>query len=39
MMFGYDNIANGASLAMPSFFIYFGDIGPAGPYLPSLWTS
>lgn len=39
MMFGYDSIANGASLAMPSFFIYFGDIGPTGPYLPSLWTS
>lgn len=24
---------------MPAFFIYFGDIGPTGPYLPSVWTS
>lgn len=24
---------------MPAFFIYFGDFGPTGPYLPSMWTS
>jgi MFS family permease len=24
---------------MPSFLLYFGDIGPTGPYLPSIWTS
>jgi MFS family permease len=36
---GYDSIANGASIAMPSFLLYFGRIGPTGPYLPSIWTS
>ena len=39
MLLGYDSIANGASIAMPSFFLYFGDFGPSGPYLPSIWTS
>jgi MFS family permease len=39
MLNGYDSIANNASLAMPSFFLYFGSIGPDGPYLPSIWTS
>jgi MFS family permease len=24
---------------MPAFFIHFGDFGPTGPYLPSIWTS
>ena len=24
---------------MPAFFIYFGNFGPTGPYLPSIWTS
>ena len=24
---------------MPSFFLYYGSIGPEGPYLPSIWTS
>ncbi|KAH8669049.1 general substrate transporter [Xylariales sp. PMI_506] len=38
-MYGYDNIANGASISMPAFFLYFGSIGPTGPYLPSIWTS
>lgn len=38
-MFGYDTVVNGASISMPAFFIYFGDIGPTGPYLPSVWTS
>jgi MFS family permease len=39
MLMGYDSIANGASQAMPSFLLYFGEIGPTGPYLPSIWTS
>ncbi|KAH7389117.1 general substrate transporter [Cadophora sp. MPI-SDFR-AT-0126] len=39
MLFGYDTVVNGASISMPAFFIYFGDIGPTGPYLPSKWTS
>ena len=24
---------------MPAFLLYFGEIGPTGPYLPSIWTS
>jgi MFS family permease len=39
MAFGYDTVVNGASISMPAFFLYFGDIGPKGPYLPSVWTS
>ncbi|KAH7139947.1 general substrate transporter [Dactylonectria estremocensis] len=39
MMFGYDSIVNGASLSMPSFFMYFGDVNETGFYLPSIWTS
>ncbi|KAH6974144.1 general substrate transporter [Ilyonectria sp. MPI-CAGE-AT-0026] len=39
MMFGYDSIANGASLSMPAFQLYFGAMGETGPYLPSIWTS
>lgn len=39
MMYGYDNIANGASIAMPGFLLFFGEIGPTGPFLPTLWTS
>ncbi|RDW80047.1 hypothetical protein BP6252_04685 [Coleophoma cylindrospora] len=39
MLFGYDTIVNGASISMPSFLLYFGEIGPTGPYLPSKWTS
>ena len=35
MVFGYDTVANGASVSMPAFFLYFGAIGPTGPYLPS----
>jgi hypothetical protein len=30
MVFGYDTVVNGASILMPAFFIYFGDIAPAG---------
>ncbi|KAJ0340955.1 hypothetical protein KNSL1_011324 [Colletotrichum chrysophilum] len=37
--FAYDTTANGASISMPSFLLYFGDIGSTGPYLPSIWTS
>jgi MFS family permease len=32
-------IINGASISMPSFLLYFGEMGPTGPYLPSIWTS
>jgi MFS family permease len=39
MLFGYDTVANSASISMPAFFIFYGDIGPTGPYLPSIWTS
>ncbi len=35
MAFGYDTIANGASISMPAFFMYFGALGPTGYYLPS----
>lgn len=37
---GYDSIANGASLAMPAFLMYFGSVTPDGElYLPTVWTS
>ncbi|KAI0163704.1 general substrate transporter [Pestalotiopsis sp. NC0098] len=39
LVFGYDVTVNGASISMPSFLLYFGDINASGPYLPSLWTS
>ncbi|KAJ5660001.1 hypothetical protein N7507_006452 [Penicillium longicatenatum] len=40
MLYGYDSIVNGASVSMPSFLLYFGNIGPTGSaYLPSIWTS
>ncbi|KAF7554882.1 hypothetical protein G7Z17_g2604 [Cylindrodendrum hubeiense] len=39
MMFGYDSIANTASLSMPAFLLYFGEMAETGPYLPSIWTS
>lgn len=40
LVFGYDQIANGAAISMPSFLLYFGAMTPAGePYLPSIWTS
>ncbi|KAF4629180.1 hypothetical protein G7Y89_g8966 [Cudoniella acicularis] len=39
LVFGYDTIVNGASIAMPSFLLYFGKVGPDGLYLPSVWTS
>ncbi|KAH8652630.1 general substrate transporter [Tricladium varicosporioides] len=39
LVFGYDTVVNGASISMPSFLIYFGDVGPKGLYLPSVWTS
>ncbi|KAJ0329938.1 hypothetical protein COL5a_003767 [Colletotrichum fioriniae] len=39
IVFAYDTVTNGASISMPSFLLYFGEIGPTGPYLPSIWTS
>jgi SP family general alpha glucoside:H+ symporter-like MFS transporter len=38
---GYDTIANGATIALPSFEIYFGNYDAALKvlYLPSIWTS
>ncbi|PVH79619.1 MFS general substrate transporter [Cadophora sp. DSE1049] len=39
MVCGYDLVVNGASIAMPSFLFYFGEVGPTGPYLPAIWTS
>ncbi|KAK4619654.1 MFS transporter fmqE [Fulvia fulva] len=40
-MFGYDQIVNGASIALPSFILYFGTVSDTThePYLPSVWTS
>lgn len=39
-MFGYDAVANGATIAMPAFILYFGEVAAAGQdYLPSIWTS
>lgn len=37
--FGYDTVVNGASISMPAFLLYFGDVGPTGPFLPSFWTA
>lgn len=39
--YGYDTIANGATMALPSFEIYFGSFDPVRKilYLPSIWTS
>lgn len=39
MVFGYDTLVNGAAISMPAFLIYYGEMGPTGPFLPSLWTS
>ncbi|KAF9876646.1 maltose permease MAL61 [Colletotrichum karsti] len=39
VVFAYDTVTNGASISMPSFLLYFGEMGPSGPYLPSIWTS
>ncbi|RDW69283.1 MFS general substrate transporter-53 [Coleophoma cylindrospora] len=40
MVFGYDTIANGASISMPAFLAYFGAAEPDGTlYLPSTWAS
>ncbi|KAJ5379718.1 MFS general substrate transporter [Penicillium cataractarum] len=38
-LYGYDSIVNGATLSMPAFLLYFGDIDASGAYLPSIWTS
>jgi hypothetical protein len=40
MVFGYDNIANGASISMPSFMLAFGGMTPEHElYMPSIWAS
>lgn len=40
MTYGYDVIANGATLAMPSFLLYFGAVDSDGNlFIPSIWTS
>jgi hypothetical protein len=39
ILFGYDSVINGASSSMPAFFYYFGELGPTGYYIPSLWSS
>ncbi|KAH6683095.1 putative MFS sugar transporter [Halenospora varia] len=40
-IYGYDSIANNATLAMPAFQLYFGHVNPAtgSLYLDSIWTS
>jgi hypothetical protein len=39
-VYGYDSVANGATIAMPAFLIYFGEATPDGHFfLPSIWTS
>lgn len=39
-VFGYDSVINGASISMPAFLLYFGDITPTGSlYVPSIWAS
>lgn len=38
-MFGYDQISNGSTIAMPAFMLYYGDHNESGLYLPSIWTS
>jgi len=38
-LYGFDMIINGATISMPSFMLYFGEKGPEGLYLPSIWTS
>ncbi|KUJ16635.1 MFS general substrate transporter [Mollisia scopiformis] len=40
MCFGYDTIANGATISMPGFVIYFGAVTAEGElYVPSIWAS
>lgn len=38
-LIGYDQVAGGGATTMPAFLLHFGEIGPTGPYLPSLWVS
>jgi MFS family permease len=39
-VFGFDSIANGATISMPSFLMYFGAVTSEGElYLPSIWAS
>jgi MFS family permease len=40
MCFGYDTIANGATISMPGFELYFGAVTAEGElYVPSIWAS
>ncbi|CZR69445.1 related to MFS sugar permease [Phialocephala subalpina] len=40
MCFGYDTIANGATISMPGFELYFGAVTADGTlYVPSIWAS
>lgn len=40
MVFGYDTIANGATISMPSFMLTFGGMTPEHKlYVPSVWAS
>lgn len=40
MCFGYDTIANGASISMPGFMLVFGAMTPEHElYVPSIWAS
>ncbi|KAL5329517.1 hypothetical protein ACEPPN_003031 [Leptodophora sp. 'Broadleaf-Isolate-01'] len=39
--FGYDNIANSATMSMPAFLMYFGEVNPVthSLFVPSIWTA
>jgi hypothetical protein len=40
MCFGYDTIANGATISMPGFALVFGAVAADGTlYIPSIWAS
>ncbi|KAG4434623.1 hypothetical protein IFR05_009887 [Cadophora sp. M221] len=39
--FGYDNVVNAATLSMPAFLMYFGEVSPVthSLFVPSIWTA
>ena len=39
--FGYDNVVNSATLSMPAFLMYFGEVSPVthSLFVPSIWTA
>ncbi len=40
MVFGYDTIANGATISMPGFMLFFGARTESGSlFIPSIWAS